>query len=679
MRAIIILCLVALSGHAQPVFDVVVYGGTSAGVVCAVKAAQLGRSVVLVNPTHHVGGLTASGLGATDIGNKRAIGGLSRSFYRRIRERYSNDAEWKYQRRDQFRGWRDEDALWYFEPHVAQETFAAMLAESKVQVESGERLDLEYGCVMDGTRIVALVTESKRHWRGRMFVDATYEGDLLAKAGVSYHVGREPCARYGETLNGVQTLRSVKHQFVKDVDPFVVRNDPRSGLLFGIQGRKAGRERSGDGKVQAYNFRLCLTDVPENRVPFPKPDGYDASWYELLIRNFEAGDLRIPFHSIAMPNRKTDTNNNHAVSTDFIGMSWAWPEGDYATRARLFDLHRRWQQGLFWTMANHPRVPESVRRRVSRWGLSKDEFIQTGNWPHELYVREGRRMIAATVMTELHCLGVHRCDDPVGLAAYNMDSHNVQRWVDSDGRVRNEGDIQVPPTSPYPISYRSIVPADGECSNLLVPVCLSASHIAYGSIRMEPVFMILGESAATAADLAIRGATSVQGVRYEALRARLLAAGQVLEWKGTKPVRQRSIDPENLEGIVVDDRDAELEGAWAPSASVGPFVGIGYRHDGNLGKGDANASFELRVTTPGRYEIRLAYSANPNRATNVPVTIRTASGNVTRTVNQRTAAPIDRTWVSLGTHTLDASARVIVSNRATDGYVIVDAVQALKR
>lgn len=513
-------------------WDLVVYGGTSAGVTCAVQAAGLGRSVVVLCPSGRVGGLSASGLGATDIGNKRAIGGMSRGFYRRIRAHYARDAAWKYEKRESFRGWRDEDALWYFEPKVAEATFIAMLAEAHVPVVLGERIDLHRGCAIERGRIAALIAESGRRWRGRMFVDATYEGDLLAKAGVSYTVGRESNELYGETLNGNQVGNARHHQFIKDIDPYVVPGAPKSGLLFGIQPGDRGTDGTGDRRVQAYCFRVCLTDVPENRVPFPKPEGYDESWYELMLRNLEAGDHRIPYSNIRMPNGKTDTNNNFAVSTDFIGMSWTWPEATHAERERLFELHKRWQQGLHWTLANHPRSPKAVRDEVAKWGLARDEFTSTGNWPHAIYVREGRRMVSSYVVTENDCKARRPvCDDSVGLAAYNMDSHNVRRYVNADGFVRNEGDVQVPPTRPYPISYRAIVPRRSECKNLLVPVCLSSTHMAYGSIRMEPVFMILGQSAAIAADLAIRGKHDVQGVPYPELKKRLIEAGQILAWE----------------------------------------------------------------------------------------------------------------------------------------------------
>jgi hypothetical protein len=514
--------------------DVVVYGATSGGIVAAIQAKTMGRSVVVVEPGRHVGGLTAGGLGATDIGNKAAIGGLSREFYRRIGRHYADPAAWTRERKDDYENRRrapGELEMWTFEPHVAERVCRDWLAESGVEVVAGERLDLDDGVEKDGAAIRSIRMESGRTFSGRMFIDATYEGDLMAEAGVAFHVGREANATYGETLDGIQMARATKHQFTHDVDPYLVPGDPSSGLLPLISAEPAGADGDGDHRVQAYCFRMCTTDVPANRAEWPKPATYDEGVYEILLRNFEAGDHRVPWNPVLMPNRKTDTNNNFAVSTDFLGANYDYPCGDHAARERIIAAHRDYQQGLMWTLANHPRVPDAVRAHFRRWGPAKDEFVDNGNWPHQLYVREARRMVSDVVMTQHHCQQRQAADDPVGLGAYNMDSHNVRRLVTADGTVRNEGDIQVG-VSPYRISWRSIRPRREECTNLVVPVCLSASHIAYGSIRMEPVFMVLGQSAATAACLALEAGVAVQDVPYDRLRERLLADGQVLESKG---------------------------------------------------------------------------------------------------------------------------------------------------
>ena len=353
----------------------------------------------------------------------------------------------------------------------------------------------------------------------------------MAKSGVSFTVGREANSRYGETLNGIQIQRAVSHQFVKCVDPYIKSGEPTSGLLAGIASDSPGIEGDGDKRIQAYCFRMCLTDVPENKVPFPRPADYNEQQYELLLRYYEADYNGIGWLPTMMPNRKTDTNNGQAFSTDNIGGNYAYPEGDYTARATIIAEHESYQKGLMWTLANHPRIPEKIRRQAARWGLAKDEFTDNNNWPHQLYIREARRMVSDYIMTEHNCRGRESAADSVGLGAYGMDSHNTQRYVDANGCARNEGDVQVPVAGPYPISYRSIVPKKDECSNLLVPVCLSSSHIAYGSIRMEPVFMVLGQSAATAACLAIDDNVPIQTIDYAELRAALLKDGQVLQWK----------------------------------------------------------------------------------------------------------------------------------------------------
>ncbi len=513
-------------------YDVVVYGGTSAGIIAAVKVTRMGKSVVLIEPGEHLGGLTSGGLGATDIGSKAAIGGMSREFYQRIRKHYSNDSEWQWEKRDEFEGRghaQGEDAAWTFEPHAAEKTFNEMIREAEVEVVYGERLNLNNSVNKNGTRITEIVMESGRKFAGKMFIDATYEGDLMAEADVSFTFGREANSKYNETLNGVQVKNAKYHQFIKPVDGYIQPGNPSSGLLPGINS-SIEKDGSGDKRIQAYCFRLCATDVPENRRPWTKPENYNPERYELLLRNFEAGDDRIPWNPVMMPNRKTDSNNNFAISTDNIGMNYDYPDGDYETRRLIIKEHEDYQKGLMWTLANHPRVPQSVRQYFNEWGLSKDEFVDNDNWPFQLYVREARRMVGDYVMTQHNCQGRETVKDPVGLAAYGMDSHHIQRYIDKNGYVRNEGDVQVGGFSPYPISYRSIVPRESECTNLFVPVCLSASHIAYGSIRMEPVFMVLGQSSASAALLAIEEDVNVQNIDYQKLSQHLLDDRQVLNW-----------------------------------------------------------------------------------------------------------------------------------------------------
>jgi glycine/D-amino acid oxidase-like deaminating enzyme len=659
-------------------YDVVVYGGTSAGVTAAIQVSRMHHSVVLIEPGRHVGGLTAGGLGATDIGNKAAIGGSSRNFYRRVARYYAQDKAWRFESPRDLRGSRrrsNEAEMWVFEPHVAEQILNDMLAEAKVPVLLRERLDLNGGVHKEGGRIVSLHTESGRVFEGRVFIDATYEGDVMAKAGVSYHVGREANATYGETLNGVQVEEAVSHQFIVPVDPYVVAGNAASGLLPHIEPRPPGPDGSGDRRIQAYCFRICTTDVPQNRIPWPKPADYDPRRYELLLRNFEAGDHRIPWNPIFLPNRKTDTNNNYAVSIDNIGMSDDYPEGNYATRARIIAEQESYQKGLLWTLANSARVPPKIRQLFQRFGLAADEFVDNGHWPHQIYVREARRMISDYVMAQHDCQGRRVPEDSVGLAAYTMDSHHVERYV-RDGRVWNEGDVQVGGFSPYPIAYRAIRPKKSECTNLLVPACPSSTHIAFGSIRMEPVFMVLGQSAATAAVLALESGSSVQDVDVRKLQKRLRDDGQILEWTGPKTLS--AIDPHALPGIVIDDRRATPIGAWQRSAAIRPFVGVGYLHDGNANKGKLRCTFAVSIPTTGEYEVRVSVCPSPNRATNVPVVVETADGVKTVHVNER-ERPATPPFVSIGRFRFEQGrpASVTISNASTDGYVVADAIQLL--
>lgn len=523
--------LLSAAPASQPAaeYDLVIYGGNSAGIVAALQGMRQGLSVALVCPETHLGGLSVNGLGWTDTGDRSVIGGLARAFYQRVKRHYDQPGAWRCEQPSDYDRYRPkEDAQWTFEPHVAEAVFEAWLQEQHVPVFRDAWLDRNAGVLRDGGRITALRMIDGTVFRGRMFIDATYEGDLLAAAGVPYTVGREANAQYNETLNGVQVANARAHQFTLPVDPYVVPGDPQSGLLPRVHAGPPGVDGSADRRVQAYCFRMCLTDDPENRVPFPQPADYDARQYELLARYFAAGSREVPWSPGRLPNRKTDTNNNRAFSTDNIGESYDYPEASYARRRAIIRAHARYQQGLMWFLANDARVPDEVRREVNRWGLARDEFTDNGHWPYALYIREARRMVSDFVVTERHLRRQAETPRPVGMGSYNMDSHNVQRYVDGAGHVRNEGDVQVNPGGPYPIDYGALIPKVGTVENLLVPVCVSTSHIAYGSIRMEPVFMILGQSAATAAAEALERGVSVQAVDYDRLRKRLLADGQIL-------------------------------------------------------------------------------------------------------------------------------------------------------
>ncbi len=660
--------------------DVVIYGGTSAGIAAAVQVSRMEHSVILIEPGRHVGGLTTGGLGFTDSGDKQVIGGIAREFYRRIHKHYEAPEAWVFEKataNGRFRA--NEDAMWTFEPKVAEALFHEMLKEANVTLVMSEQLNRATGVKLQGSRIETITMESGRVFRGSQFIDGTYEGDLMAAAGVRYTVGRESNSVHNETLNGNQVKGNThNHRFVKNVDPYVKPGDPSSGLLGGIEADGPSVDGVGDHRVQAYCFRMCMSNVPENRLPFPKPDNYDENRYELLFRNFEAGDLRFPMKPDMMPNGKTDTNNNCAVSTDYLGGNYKYPDASYAERAAIIRDHEDYQKGLMWSLANHPRVPESIRKEMSKWGLPKDEFVDNGNWPHQLYIREARRMVSDYVVSELDCRRVRIAEDSVGLGSYNMDSHNVRRFVTAEGFVQNEGDIQVSPGGPYLISYRSIIPAKDQATNLAVPAALSSSHIAFGSIRMEPVFMILGQSAATAAVLAMESKVALQSLPYAKLRERMLKDGQVLDLPPTATTRVLTTKA-SLPGIVLDDTDAELTGVWTHSASTGGYVGKDYIHDADVEKGMKTAKWIIKTSTAGNYSLRLSYSQNPNRATNVPVKI--TAGGVTKAVlvNQQKTPSIDNLFQPIDTMTLKEgeTVAIVVSNEGTNGHVIVDSVQLL--
>lgn len=517
-------------------YDIVIYGGTSAGIAAAIQSSRMGKTVLLIEPTHRIGGLTTGGLGQTDIGNKDAIGGISREFYQNIRKYYDDPSNWKWQKRSEYadggqtRTVEGEDAMWTFEPSAALQVYNDMIDAENIDLIVGERLNRENGVKKNGTAITSIEMENGGSYQGKVFIDATYEGDLMAAAGVKYHVGREANSVYGETYNGVQLLEG--HQFPDGVDPYVKPGDSASGLLWGISTGKLAEQGSGDSLVQAYNFRICLTNNPDNKITITEPQNYDPARYELLARLFEAQPDKMKLNDYfiwsSMPNSKTDINNRGGFSTDMINWSHKFPEASYQERDAIFKEHIDYTKGLLYFYQSDPRVPKSLQEDARQWGYPKDEYEDFENWSPQLYVRESRRMIGPYVMTQINCVGEEVIDDPVGLAAYTMDSHNCQRIV-VDGQVKNEGNVEVGGFPPYPISYRSIIPKKEEASNLLVPVCLSASHIAFGSIRMEPVFMVLGQSAATAASLAIDHSLPIQDVKYDALRTLLVEDQQRLE------------------------------------------------------------------------------------------------------------------------------------------------------
>jgi hypothetical protein len=631
--------------------DICVYGGTSGGVIAAVQAARMGKSVVIAEFGRHVGGLSSGGLGRTDTGNSGSIGGLSREFYQRVGRHYG------------------QGTVFNFEPRVAEQAFLTMLNEVNVPVYYTQRLA---SVTKVGERITEIVMENGNVFRAKMFIDTTYEGDLLGMAGVSFTVGRESTNTYGESLNGIRA-NTPAHQFVVPVDPYLVPGDSNSGLLPFIQAGNGGTPGSGDHRVQAYNFRLCLTQVETNKIPIAPPPGYDPAQYELLGRYVQARvnaghALTLgSFLSIGtLPNGKTDMNNNGAFSTDFIGMNYTYPTDTYAARAVMIQEHENYIRGFLTFLATDSRVPETVRTSMQSWGLAADEFQDTGGWPHSMYVREGRRMVSDYVMIQSNCAGTRVASDSIALASYNMDSHNCQRIVSSFGSVTNEGDVQQAPAGPFPISYRSIIPRVGECENLFATFALSGSHIAFSSCRMEPVFMMTSQSAATAAAFAIDDDVAVQDVSYAKLRLQLLADRQILEWGsasgGTNAI---IVDNENPTGV-------SIVGAWVQSTGAPGYNGTNFLHDNNAGKGTKSVRFTPTLPQAGSYAVYLRWTQNANRANNTPVTLTYSGGTSNYVINQQINGAV---WNPLGTFPFQAgtAGNILTENAGTTGFVIADA------
>jgi hypothetical protein len=663
MRILLKICLLSLFlfsaelnvwSQQTTTVDICVYGGSSAGVIAAYTAKKLGKSVILIEPGKHLGGLTSGGLGYTDIGNKYAVTGLARDFYRRIGDHYGKFEQW------------------IFEPHVAENTFQQYVKEGGVDVLFDHRIN--DAMMKDGT-VKEIILENSgtpspstnRVIRARMFIDCSYEGDLMAKAGVSYFVGREANAQYSETYNGVQ-LRD-KHQFLDGIDPYKIPGKPESGLLWGISSEKILPQGSGDKKVQAYNYRICLSRDPQNMIPITVPEDYDSSRYELLIRMLEKEPAR-PFNLILkpdlMPNQKTDINNNGPFSTDMIGMNYDYPEADYDARKKIAKAHENYIKGLLYFIGHSGRMPTQLRTEMLKWGYPKDEYTDNGHWSPQMYVREARRMVGSYVMTQANCEGKEKVTDGVGMAAYTMDSHNASRVV-VNGMVKNEGDVQIGGFPPYPISYRSLIPKAGECKNLFVPVCLSATHIAYGSIRMEPVFMVLGQSAATAAVQAINRNVSVQEIDVSSLQKKLADDPLV---DGSPPE------------ILVDNDDKEsvaTEGVWEREPNGrGCYAFSFLRAAGNTG-GGASVRFSPLIKKAGEYRVFIYFPRIEGSASRVTIQVGSSNNKkeVVLTPNEvKVEGQTSGEWVSAGSYALRQGRgnAVEITTKNADGVVIADAV-----
>jgi hypothetical protein len=634
--------------------DICVYGGTASGVIAAYTAKKLGKSVLLIEPSKHLGGMTTGGLGHTDIGNKFVVTGLARDFYRRIGKHYG-----KFEK-------------WIFEPHVAKNILLGYLREADVQVWYQQRLfavNKREGFIQS----IVLENDEKPQAstpqvvKAKMFIDCTYEGDLMAKAGVSYTVGREANSQYGETYNGVQMLN--KHQFPDGIDPYRIKGNKESGLLWGISNESVQPNGTGDKKVQAYNFRICLSKDPSNQIPITEPENYDPRKYELLLRQIELTQPKELnwqlLHIAPMPNLKTDINNCGGFSTDMIGMNYDYPDGDYATRKRIVKAHEDYTKGLLYFIGNDPRMPEHLRKEMQQYGYPKDEYTDNGNWSPQLYIREARRMIGDYVMTQHHCEGREIAPEAVGMAAYTMDSHNCSRLVVNE-MVKNEGDVQIGGFPPYPIAYRSLIPKKNECKNLLVPVCLSATHIAFGSIRMEPVFMVLGQSCAVAALVAIDSKTSVQDIDVrkvqEILRTNPLADGSLPEVL---------VDNENTENIVT-------KGVWKKEKRYGSY-GLSILIDDSKSAEEKSVSFIPNIVKSGNYQV---YFYLPKiKELSSQIMLRVYQGKKYKEIVIKTNELIiegqtSGEWVSLGEYSLPKGKKsyVEVYSRASDGSILADAV-----
>jgi hypothetical protein len=656
--------------------DVLVYGSTPGGFCAAISAAREGASVILLESTDHVGGVNTGGLSFSDSNQtvRQTVLGLFEEWHLRI--------EQDYQRRGvtlPYKVSEKDNQRWTYEPHVAARITKQMLDEAGVTVLTNRVLRK---MTKDGARITRITT-SNGEFAARVFIDATYEGDLLAAAGVSWTIGREGRKEFGESLAGKQYPKAKLpiSGFAADGRPLPL-----------ITTTDAGADDTGDTNVMVYSFRLCLTTNAANRVPFPRPANYDPARFEVVQRYFAQEKRPILLWDLyPLPGGKFDANNGigKQFSMGLVGAGNGWSEADEAGRARIWEAHKQYTLELYRFLTTDSAVPENLRQQLGELGLCRDEFAAYGHWSPQLYVREGRRMKGQYVVSQKDILDEPKKDDPIVVSSFPIDSHDCQRVTTKDG-VINEGTIfpvrmaERKHGYPYHIPYRAIVPKAGECDNLLVPVALSCTHVAISSIRVEPTWMILGQSAGIAAALTAKQNVTVQTLPYSALRARLLAQNQVLDLpvlpdlppKTATPV---SIDPKSLPGIVLDDSQAELKGAWSRSSNFKPHIGTGYLHDDRRGDGQSIATFRFKVPASGRYDLRMAYSAHETRATKLPLTVQSGGRKTEMTVDQTQRLPAGQVFRGLGTIELtrDVETTITLSNTGTDGFVILDALQLL--
>lgn len=639
--------------------DVCVYGGTSAGVIAAYSAIKEGKSVLLIEPGYRLGGLSSGGLGQTDIGNKQAVKGLSLDFYRRVGAHYNMLENW------------------VFEPKVAEQVYKDYVAEANIPILYGHRI---LSAQKNGTDITSIRVESieegvkDKSIKAKVYIDCSYEGDLMARAGVSYTVGREDSTVYNESWNGAH--ESYWHQFPDGVDPYVEKGNPESGLLWGISTDTMPAPGKGDKRVQAYNYRICVTFDKDNQVPFKKPDNYDPSKYELLIRTIEAQPnvgINEYFIISRMPNNKTDINNRGAFSTDMIGMNHNYPEASYEEREKIIQAHKDYTMGLLWFWTHDERIPEHLQKEITCMGLPKDEYVEYDHWTPQLYIREARRMIGEYVATQADCELKVSPEDYVGWAAYGMDSHNCQRIVvERNGMkmVKNEGDVEIGVKAPYNISYRSLTPKREECTNLLVPVCLSASHIAFGSIRMEPVFMLLGQSAAKAASLAIDKNTIVQDIDVKEIQ-RMYVEDPLLD--GSTP------------DIFVDDPSLTLDekSKWERVKSNRGYGPSFIKLEKTATK--EKLQFPIQVKKDGKYTLYTYFIRNNQASRFTEITINDGDKDTKFILDKNEIVVKGQTsgeWVPIGEYDLKVGKPAFVeftNNGKVDGLILADAVLAVAK
>lgn len=657
----VVAAALALGGCNQPAkYDVCIYGGTSAGVVAAYSAAQQGLDVILVEPTNHIGGMTTGGLGYTDIGNKQVISGVAKQFYRKVGAHYGRLEQW------------------IFEPSVAEGIMRDYIDHKNIDLLEGYRVRESH---KEGTRIAEILVEKSQNpshtkrIKADYFIDCSYEGDLMARSGVEYTVGRESNEQYGETYNGVELM--TRHQFPDGIDPYKEKGNPESGLLWGISPAEVAENGTADQMVQAYNYRICLTDDPANRIEITRPEDYDSTRYELLLRLMEVQPEKLSLNDYfiwsRMPNHKTDVNNRGGFSSDMIGMNHNYPEASYEERKAIVDAHTSYTKGLLYFIGHDERVPQLLRERMLLWGYPKDEYTNNGNWTPQLYVREARRMVGEYVATQADCEGREIAYDGIGMAAYQMDSHNCQRIVvEKDGKkmVKNEGNVEIGGGLPYPISYRSITPKREQCTNLLVPVCLSASHIAYGSIRMEPVFMVLGQSAAVAVSLAHQqGLCDVQQVDSRQIN---IAIQEDPYMDGSEP------------DILIDDSDANVEAddLWVAKGRGG--YGLSFYELQPTHKPQSVKFTVEAIPSDGMWAVYSYQSANKKLTSETSFDIIATDKTYHITFKRDDLGVLGQTsgdWAPLGVFNFEAgeAVTVAISNDAADAPMRADAILLVKQ